>query len=284
MVKLIIKLLNIVLVYYNIKLVRRNIMIRYGFRGIKKVKDEEELRSSLKDYSGILDKDIVRYLDGLIDLNFNVVREDISDIDRSVLSQLDLYREILIYNVYNRSREMLTNLFESHKIPYKIADNENNIEGLEVYLKLSRENFEVFDFDYSNGKSDIVLSKLHAYTKEEKEAEMDKILKELEYLYDKENPYPVPREGVCGGPYPMWEYEHSKQIEFWQDKFTELDERKLTDTKKRNIEATRKVYEYLLNDFGLEDSDFEEKEDPYRGKIYVKSMPGLRIEKNIKTI
>lgn len=258
-------------------------MIRYGFRGIKKVKDEGELRSYLKASSGVFDKDIVRYLDGLIDLDFNVVREDISDEDMKILSQIDLYKEIVIYNVYNRSRKILTNLFESHKIPYKIADNENNIEGLEVYLKLSRENFEVFDFDYSNGKSDIILSKLHAYTKEEKEAAMDEILKKLEYLYDQKNPYPIPSEGVFGGPYPAWEATHSNEIKMWQDKFTELDNRKITDAKRRNIEITEKVYEYLMNDFGLEDSDFEE-DKRYGSKVYVKNMNGLRIEKNIKII
>ena len=258
-------------------------MIRYGFRGIKKVKDEEELRFALKDCSGVFNRDIVRYLDGLIDLDLNAVREDISNEDRTVLSQFDLYREIVIYNVYNRSRKILTNLFESHKIPYKIADNENSIEGLEVYLKLNRENFEVFDFDYSNGRSDIVLSKLHAYTKEEKEAAMDEILKKLEYLYDQKNPNPIPREDVFGGPYPAWEATHSKEIQLWQDKFTELDNRKITDAKRRNIEMTEKVYEYLMNDFGLEDSDFEE-DKRCGNKVYVKQMPGLNIKKNINYI
>lgn len=257
----------------------------YVDRNIKEIEKEEVLREDLRNHSGVLDKDIIRYLDGLIDLDFTVVREDISSNDRKILSQLDLYKKIATYNIYKRSREVMTNLFDSHKLLYNIKGNEDKIEGLCAYIRLSTGNFEVFNFNYSKGINNITLSRYNAYTNAEKEEELCRIFKELEYLYDEKNPYPDSlSDNHFGGPHSSWNFEHSKKIQMWQDKFTELDERKITEEDRKNVEITKKVYEYLFDDFGLKDEDFKEEKDSQRGNVYVKTMPLIKIRKNIKYI
>lgn len=255
----------------------------YVNRNIKKVSEKDDLKRELDTYKSTLNEDIIKYLDHLIDLDFNVVREDIDNDSRSVLNQLELYRDIAIYNIYHRSNGLLRNLFEDHSLLYKMRDNKDNIEGIRAYLKLSGGDFEVFNFDYSRG-NDILLYKLCAYTPEEKQEKMNKILSNLERLYDEKNPYPDPGH-VYGGPYASWGMRHMDEIDFYERKFRNLDERKLTEEDRRDIELTSRVYDYIASEFDLKDDDLEESAvEMDSQKTYVKSISGINIKKNIKYI
>lgn len=255
----------------------------YVNRNIKKVSNKDDLKSELDTYKSTLNENIIRYLDHLIDLDFTVVREDIGNDSREVLSQLELYRDIATYNIYHRSSDVLRTLFEHHKLLYRIRDNDDDIEGIRAYLKLKDGDFEVFNFDYSRG-NDISLYRLCAYTEKEKEEKMNKILSTLERLYDEKNPNPDPGH-VYGGPYSYWEMKHMDKIRSYENKFNSLDERKLTEEDRKDIELTRRVCDYLTSEFGLKDEDLEELDiDMDSQKTYVKRIPGINIKKNIKYI
>ena len=63
-----------------------------------RINTKEELVKLLKSYEDILSIQMVDYLKSLIDLEFSVVRDNISDKDRVVLSELHIYRRVSMYN------------------------------------------------------------------------------------------------------------------------------------------------------------------------------------------
>ena len=86
--------------------------LRGFFENWNKVNTKEELIELLKGYKGVLKDSMVNYLNSLIELEFSVVREYIDNDDRKALSELELYKRIAIYNIYNRA----LNLFNQQKI------------------------------------------------------------------------------------------------------------------------------------------------------------------------
>ena len=65
--------------------------------------DKEELKSLLENYKGILNKEMLDYLNGLIELEYSALKENISLRDRTSLRELKIYKEAFIYNIYTRA-------------------------------------------------------------------------------------------------------------------------------------------------------------------------------------
>ena len=68
-----------------------------------KINTREEILELLKKYNRILSGSMIHYLNGLVDLEFSVIKDNInvSDDDRKVLSELEVYKRIAMYNIYN---------------------------------------------------------------------------------------------------------------------------------------------------------------------------------------
>ncbi len=257
---------------------------------------------------------MIHYLNGLVDLEFSVIKDNInvSDDDRKVLSELEVYKRIAMYNIYN----MALNIFEEANPEIMISGNNDGIEGLNVYASFGERSFQVFDFDYQEGPIGFELeipsgyktmrigdiSLFHTMASEElREAELMRVMDELDRLYDQKNPYGYSSYGDSrhfgggrhvGGPAAQWSFEHNKKIKANERRFELLDSKKeLTDDDKREIEITNRFYELLLKDYGLTDKDFEEEDDlvfPERQtklqKTLVKKTPNIKIYNNIKYI
>ena len=268
-----------------------------------RVNTKEELLELLKTYRGILSNPMQDYLNSLIELEFSVIRDYIKDEDREALSELDVYKKVAIYNIYNRA---LT-LFKKQEMQFNISGNEEGFERLYVSTRLSDRNVSLFDFYYGERRSfndkipdeyktmiigSISLSKT-LESKELREKELNRVMNKLEMLYDAKNPYPSSRKKI-GGPSSQWRYEHSIEIKKYEDMFTELDSKKeLTDEDKREIEITNEIYNLLLEDYGLTKDSFEEVKsrakfgfESYSNlqKKLVKRQPNLTITTDIKYI
>lgn len=272
-----------------------------------KVKTKEELLELLKEYRGILTYPMLNYLDSLIKLEFSVIKEYISSSDRKVLSELDIYKKVAIYNIYNRAK----NLFNKQKGEFIISGNEDGVEGLEVSTKLSDRNVKLFNFDYKEihskslnhteipyGFKTMNIGNVSLFqtfeSKNFREAELDRIMKILKYLYDEQNPYPY-YPNVVGGPRTTWTFDHEEKIQEYEEKLKQLDSKKeLNDKDKREIEITKQIHELLLEDFGLTSENFVvennhnldnfDKEKSESNKIFVKKMPNLTITDYAKYI
>lgn len=279
-----------------------------------KINTREELLELLKKYNRILSGSMIHYLNGLVDLEFSVIKDNInvSDDDRKVLSELEVYKRIAMYNIYN----MALNIFEKANPEIMISGNNDGIEGLNVYASFGERSFQVFDFYYQEGPIGFELeipsgyktmrigdiSLFHTMASDKlRESELMRVMDELDRLYDQKNPYGYSSYGDSrhfggcrhvGGPAAQWSFEHNKKIKANEKRFELLDSKKeLTDDDKREIEITNRFYELLLKDYGLTDKDFEEEDDlvfPERQtklqKTLVKKTPNIKIYNNIKYI
>ena len=106
-----------------------------------RINTREELVKLLKSYEDILSIQMVDYLKSLIDLEFSVVRDNISDKDRVVLSELQIYRRVAMYNIYNRALY----LFNKSNIDLVTDDD----LALTIYTSIKEKNIKLFDFDYN---------------------------------------------------------------------------------------------------------------------------------------
>lgn len=270
---------------------------------LNKVNTREELLELLKSYRGILSNPMQDYLNSLIELEFSVIRDYIKDKDREVLAELEIYKKVAIYNIYNRA----LNLFKKQDMQFSISGNENVFESLDVSTQLNDKNVRLFHFNYSEKRSlndkipdeykTMRIGTVNLYqtleNKELREKELNRVMNKLEMLYDAHNPYPSSRKKI-GGPSQQWRYEHSLKIAEYERLFTELDsKRELTDEDKREIEITNEIYNLLLEDYGLTNESFEEvRNRPKFGfesysnlqKTLVKRQPNLTITTGIKYI
>lgn len=277
-------------------------MVRFLNDNWNKINTREELVKLLKGYKGILANNMIDYLNSLIELEFSVIKEYIKDDDRKALSELEIYKRIAIYNIYNR----VQNLFNQQNGEFIIYGNNDGYEGLNVSAKLSDRNVKLFDFDYKeihssgwntprvpSGFKTLNIGDISLFqtleSKELREAELDKVMTTLERLYDERNPYSS-RRGVIGGPGSNWEFDHAMDIEEYEKKFIELDSKKeLSDEDKREIEITSQIHNLLLEDYGLTNKDFEEENklafassESLLKKTLVKKQPNLTITNHIK--
>ena len=267
-----------------------------------KVNTKEELIELLKWYKGILSYSMVCYLNSLVNLEFSVIRDYIDENDRMALSELEVYKRIAIYNIYNRALQ----LFEESKSKLEISGNNNGFEHLLVTTLLGGRDCTLFRFNYGveidefnkNKIGDILLYK-KIKNNEKREEELMRIISELKRLNDKENPYHSIHRGRrtnYGGPALSWEVEKNRKISALKEEYNLLRSKKeLSDEDKKEIEITQKFHELLLKDYGLKNIDFEEdnsdqiliidkKENKKTEKILVKRMPNINIIDKIKYI
>ena len=264
-----------------------------------KVNTKDELLELLDRYRGILRDSMLKYLESLIKLKYSVVREKNIDYDdvRS-LSELEIYKEVAIYNIYNRA----LNLFNGQNRELIISGNNYGFENLNVLIKINDKFIKLFNFDYSDhlryddhipsGFKSMKIGVISLYqsleNQELREIELSRVMNELEKLYNEQNPY-LSQSGEYGGPSSKWFYEHNQKIAKYEKIFKELDNKeKLSDDEKKEIEVTNQFHDLLLKDYGLADRFFYEEdyksnaEESVLQKTLVRKQTNLTIVNNIK--
>ena len=114
------------------------------------MQSKEQLIEQLKEYKRILNKTTIDYLNDLINLDYSAIRDDI--IDKSHLDELDIYRKISIYNIYNRTmniikdydNEKLFSMFDVKEYDYGCI----RLKGMDVFGFYYGQNIMVDSPDY----------------------------------------------------------------------------------------------------------------------------------------
>ena len=250
---------------------------------------KKDLLKELEGYKGILNKTMIDYLTSLVNLEFSVVRNYISETDRTALAELDIYKQIATFNICKR----ISKLFANQKDKYKVSsDNSNGLMDvhLEVYGKLETGNTDVFSFfrheDFSKlleGYTSLNIGTISLYqtleNKELRKAELEELKQKLESLKSDKNLYRSHErtsdwvrhgKGFSQSELRYLEAKHrriggNRVFESDRDtrecerKIKELSERiELTDEQKKLIELTAISHELILEEFGLKMEDFEE--------------------------
>ena len=260
----------------------------------KKISSKEELKESLNRYKRILNPRVIDYLNQLVELEFSAVKDIIDIEDREILQNLDLYKNVVAYNIYNRTLELLSNEQE-----LKIFDNKDRVSGLMAYKDIGNNTIRILDYKYDNGTLKLFQT---VDDKKVRKEQLELVMTKLEQLYDKENPYscsvtelkqPYNKKTLkrLGGPGAKWNFDHSREVSEYEELFTRLDsKKKITDYEKKKISITKKYHDLLFEEYGLTDEDFTISKqapstvDNISNKTLVKKLPGLRIENNIEYI
>lgn len=266
-----------------------------------KINTREELTYLLNSCKGILTNLMyIDYLTSLIELDFSVIRDNISNNDRLVLSELEVYKRIAIFNIYNRA----LNIFKQHEPELRISGNEDGLDVLGVSTSLGNRCIELFDFNYREGfigfqnnipegYKTMKIGEISLFqtigSEELREAEFMWIISTLNKLHNEQNPYPT-----CGGVQVgiglTWDFNHATRIKELEERFRQLDcKKELNDNEKREIEITKQFHDLLLEDYGLTDESFVDESDQFFTGCYdtklqktrVKRMPNLNIYDNI---
>ena len=275
-------------------------MISIATTNIDKVNTKEELLQLLKDYKVILNNQVIDYLESLINLDFSVIRENIDDKSKKALSELEIYKRIAIYNIYNRA----INIFTQSNMPLIITGNDEGFESLSISVPIEDRNIKIFDFKYGEQKSlnykipdeykTMKIGSINLYQKiENKELriqELKRIVDKIERLYGTQNPYQYHPKKV-GGSYVKWKIERQKEIEKYQMMLDKIDSHnELTEIDIKEIEIMNKAHDLLLEDYGLTDDSFEDdvsiasKRSNNLQKTLVKRQPNITIKNNIEYI
>lgn len=260
----------------------------------KKISSKEELRESLNRYKRILNPRVIDYLNQLVELEFSAIKDIIDIEDRKILQNLDLYKNVVAYNIYNRTLELLSNEQE-----LKIFDNKDRVSGLMAYKDIGNNTIRILDYKYDNGTLKLFQT---VDDKKVRKEQLELVMTKLEQLYDKENPYscsvtelkqPYNKKTLkrLGGPGAKWNFDHSREVSEYEELFARLDSKKeITDYEKKKISITKKYHDLLFEEYGLTDDDFiiskqaPSTVDNISNKTLVKKLPGLRIENNIEYI
>lgn len=275
-------------------------MISIATANIDKVNTKEELLQLLKDYKIILNSQVIDYLESLINLDFSVIKENIDDKSKKALSELEIYKRIAIYNIYNRA----INLFTQSNMPLIITGNEEGFESLSISVPIEDRNIKIFDFKYGEQKSlnykipdeykTMKIGSINLYQKiENKELriqELKRIINKIEMLYGTQNPYQYHPKKV-GGSYVKWKIERQKEIEKYQKMLDKIDSHnELTEIDIKEIEIMNKAHDLLLEDYGLTNDSFEDdvsitsKCSNNLQKTLIKRQPNITITNNIEYI
>ena len=145
----------------------------------KKISSKEELKESLNRYKRILNPRVIDYLNQLVELEFSAVKDIIDIEDREILQNLDLYKNVVAYNIYNRTLELLSNEQE-----LKIFDNKDRISGLMAYKDIGNPAIRILDYNYENGALKLFQT---VYDKKVRKEQLELVMTKLEQLYDKKN-------------------------------------------------------------------------------------------------
>ena len=269
---------------------------------------KEELKLLLlESYKGILSKEMLEYLDSLIELEFSVIKDYIALDNREILTELSIFRYASIYNIYNRTIKLI----KENKLPLEINKFDKPIDVRENSLNLSfvtksKKRINVFEYDYNYHSP--YRNKIPEYyynrslggitiyqtleSKERIKKEINLILGRLEKLYDKDIPIrTLIEEELIGYNTP---FENKVKIGLLEKRFTELDSKKdLTEEEKDEIKVTNYASEIILDDMGLKEEDFTtDKEDLFNlskeftnlEETTVKKFTNLEIKRKIKYI
>ena len=184
-----------------------------------KIKDKDELKELLKNYKTILSKAVYDYFSSLIELDIPTMKDYISNDERKVLSELEIYNEAARYNIYNRTIRLFKQE-ETNLGPVIIEDGNGLLSIKDAVSKIN-----LFEFNYIKnmfgetvdetktrniGNISIFKTELASNLSENDIALVNKKLAKVEKII---NPYgPYTHHGVNKGLSYEWERNHKQDI------------------------------------------------------------------------
>lgn len=264
----------------------------------------DELRRELEGNKNILSNNVLEYFDELLKLEKSILSAStcakVSNEDKELLNQLDIYYKIKLFNLCYFTKKVL----DDNKIKYEANGNTNTLTMTSFRLDALGYRNIIFDYYFSDNKKknyfdencDYVSFHVVKDGEEQRKIEMDRVLEKLEKLYDAKCPYPS-YKGFYDGPDSNWYYENKSKIKKYEELFNRLDQKKeLTLAEKEEIKVSTQMNELLINAHEIDMCDFVDindyeinmprragtKNDSCLNKVLVKKTPDALIKQDIR--
>ncbi len=103
-----------------------------------KLLKREEINELLNNTRPILNKETTEYLESIINLEFSVIKDMITDEQRKALNYLQIYRSALIYNIYKRDVLYFNNERKENGINFfNFYINSNDVPSIKLLIDIS---------------------------------------------------------------------------------------------------------------------------------------------------
>jgi len=223
----------------------------------------EEVLNIISSYNKVFSKEILDYINALVYLEISVLEKGyLSDKSIEVLTELESFRKIAIYNIFKR----LILLMEKQGI--KVQDKNNCFGG--IHLRLNTNYFSnILHFSFTtNQYSTIILN----------ETSIDENVrnKRLEWLKLQEKEY---------NPFSLETKIHINSI---KREINELEKRvEIDDTTRLVMEYQEKLKNVFLKENGIENDELKEEvidlgDEPRMVKDLVKKYPHTKVIREIR--
>jgi len=223
----------------------------------------EEVLNIISSYNKVFSKEILDYINALVYLEISVLEKGyLSDKSIEVLTELESFRKIAIYNIFKR----LILLMEKQGI--KVQDKNNCFGG--IHLRLNTNYFSnILHFSFTtNQYSTIILN----------ETSIDENVrnKRLEWLKLQEKEY---------NPFSLETKIHINSI---KREINELEKRvEIDDTTRLVMEYQEKLKNAFLKENGIENDELKEEvidlgDEPRMVKDLVKKYPHTKVIREIR--
>ena len=237
------------------------------------VKTKEEMIEELKGYKAFLSSYYYDYLRSLIELQFSIFNKNISEEEKKRLSELDIYREIAKFNIYNQAIDLVKDEDATFN------GNEQKYEGLIIYVDDNR----VFDFSYRakycdpksiEGYKRIDVGTISLFqTLDSRSSFEEEVSKLKEKILEEENAK-CPSNIV---DYITWKSNHEERLSNLKMQLEDLLEDSNYQEDQKRSEASNRIRDKFMELYGISEDelipDSQEHESSNTRKI--KKIPGI---------
>lgn len=225
---------------------------------------EEYINNKLGEYRRVLLPSIYEYLESLVNLEVSAVKELLSKEDYIAISNLDIYRKVVIYNIYNKILRVIQNIDDTF-----IKRDIKNYGNLEASLILDGHKYNLVDFKNNDFKKENILldaerdtfSTLKLYNHQEKatikDTEIEKYEEKLNRLYNASNPFFI--SGNSRGELASsWIETYNQKLQYCIDILEALEEKAKSSAINSNLEKINDINELLFKELDLVESEFKD--------------------------
>ena len=236
------------------------------------VKTKEEMIEELKGYKAFLSSYYYDYFRSLVELQFSIFNKNISEEEKKRLAELDIYREIAKYNIYNQA----INLVKDEDATFN--GNEQKYEGLIIYVDDNR----VFDFSYrakycdpkaieGYKRTDVGTISLFQ-TFDSRPGYEEKVLGLKEQISDEENAICPPTLN-----YSTWKINHEDRLSSLKTELEDLLEDPSYQDDQKRFEVSNRIRDKFMELYGISEEELVPESSDYESSYTrkIKKIPGI---------
>lgn len=251
------------------------------------LESKETLYQDLKQCNWLLSKQASEYLESLLALEISAFSPEIDNDHREILRKIDLYKKIALYNICNRTKNLLVN--NGNGIEISTVERYDHPVEFSILSNTHGKNTNSFRFNISEdnpsyiGDAIIYSSEINPILRQQ---ELKRLEEEYQIKLNQDNPQ-ARHDGIKrfqdeNGS--KWEASHQAELDKISRKISSLKGFNVDNATAEEIAAQNYLANLILEDMNLLDTDFEPAYNHGLEKTLVRKYPGMSIKRNITNL